>query len=58
MGGAPGGPAFVAQVLAEEERFEAYLGRLPIFKGSFPGMDHIADRLILHTGNVDRGESA
>src|SRR2546427_10704959 len=56
MSGGPVRPAFVANVLPQQERLQPVLGRLEIPHGIFATPAHVADRLVLKRGHVDRGQ--
>jgi hypothetical protein len=56
MGEAPVGPAGVADIVSEQEGFEAKLGVLAIAEGIFTGSGEIANRCIVHCGDIDEGE--
>src|SRR5262244_4615536 len=56
MGRAPIGPAGVADIMAEQEGFETELGVLAIAEGIFTGAGEIANRFIVHCGDIHDSE--
>jgi hypothetical protein len=56
MGWAPMGLARVADIVAEQEGFEAKLGVLESAAGIFTGPRQVPDGFIFHRGDRDRGE--
>ena len=52
MGRAPIGPAGVADILAEQEGFETKLGVFAIADGIFTGSGELANRFIVHFGDI------
>jgi len=56
MGWAPIGLARVADIVSEQEGFEAKLGVLEIAEGIFTGPRQVPDGFIFHLGDIDRGE--
>src|SRR5215813_13260284 len=56
MGRAPSGPAGVADIVSEQEGFEAKLGVLAIAEGIFTSSGEIANRFIVHFGNIHDSE--
>lgn len=57
-GQAPGGPAHIADILAQENRFEAKRGGLEITEGICTRPTQIPDRLVLDRRDVAGGELA
>src|SRR5262245_19982862 len=56
MGRAPVGPARVADIVPEQECFEAKLGVFEITEGIFTGSAEVADGFVFHLGDIDQGE--
>jgi hypothetical protein len=57
MGRAPGGPAGVAAIVSESERFEVNLGVLQIAAGIGTGPSAVASGCIVHVGDIAHAES-
>lgn len=58
MAGPPRGPAFIANVLAQQERLEADLRRLEVFEGILARPHQLPDRCVLHARDIPRREIA
>src|SRR5262249_12523649 len=58
MGWAPMSLARVADIMAEQEGFEAKLGVLEIAEGIFTGPRQVPNGFIFHLGDRDHGEIA
>jgi len=56
VGGAPGSPARIADIVPQEQRFEPELGGLEIADGIVTGAAQVPDGFILNPGDVDRGQ--
>jgi hypothetical protein len=56
VGRTPGGPAFRAAILAQQEGLQAVLGGLEIANRILAGAGQVADRLVLDLGDIDRRE--
>ena len=55
--GAPGGPAGLPDIMAEQTGFEAQLGRLQIVQRIFTRTAQVTHGFIFDCGDIDRGES-
>jgi hypothetical protein len=51
-----GGPAFIADILAQQEGLQAVLGGLEILDGTLSGAGQVEDGLVLNLGDIDRRE--
>jgi hypothetical protein len=58
MGWAPGGPAGIADIMAEQKGFETELGGLEIADGIFTSPAEVTDGFVLHRRDIDGGEIA
>jgi hypothetical protein len=56
VGGAPGGSACIANIVAQQAGFAAQLGGLQIPEGIFASPAQLADGCIFHVGDIDGGE--
>ena len=56
VGRTPGGPADVPDAMPEQEGFEPQFGRFEITDGVFTRTSEVADRFILHGGDIDGGQ--
>ena len=56
VGRAPGGPARIADIVAQQEGFETKLGGLEITDGIFTSPAEVADGFVFHRGDIDGGE--
>jgi hypothetical protein len=56
VGWPPGGPTRIADILAQENRFEAKLGGLEITEGIVTRPTQLTDGVVLDRGDLDGGE--
>jgi hypothetical protein len=56
VGGTPGGPPPIADIVSQQERFQTQLGRLQSPEGIFPHPTQVAERFIVDGGDIDGGE--
>jgi hypothetical protein len=58
MGRAPMGPAHVADIVSEPERFEAKRGVFELAEGIVTSPAEVTHGFVFHLGDLDRGERA